>query len=325
MVVPASRRPARPLISTRPEAAENSLAFLLLELGGSGSQGGNRLQELADLGGCRATFERVQFDLDKGQTSTAKFFADLSLSPAQAREIKANARRFDPAFAAAVRHVGYLLDPMEVEAGARSTRGVTQIAVMYHLDRVLKAVAKAVASLLARGRFTRIQPIILTSTGGGMGSAASVVIPAVMKQPKARARMLAGLDPDLLMAPIVMAAAPYAYVRNYTTRSQGTKVLANYYATLRELDGSLLRREVAYVVTMGFSNSAGMINDTPERMVDVLATSALQFMANFSHFKGRWVDSVPSAGDQTYRGLDLPENIFPTVRALREKFYPEER
>lgn len=305
--------------------AHGSTGFLMWDVGGSGTQVGNRCEEINDLSQNPLTFERVQYDLDKGQHSTAQRQVDVSLSPSQAREVKANARLFGQSIETAVHYVGDLLDPMEVEAGARTTRSVTQIAVAYHRDEILSAIAKAVASLMSLGRFTRIQPIINTSLGGGTGSACAVLLPALVKRPDARARILAGLDPDLLMPPIIMAAAPYAYVRNYTTRSQGTKVLANYYATNREFDGSLLRREIAYVITMGYSNSAGMVNDTPDRMVDVLATSALHFMANYSYFKGRWVDSVPAAGQQPYGGIDTPENIFPTVRALREKFYPQEK
>jgi hypothetical protein len=201
---------------------------------------------------------------------------------------------------------------------------VAQCALAFHERTVVRQIGRAISRLKRRPGVKRILPVLLHSNGGGTGSSLSVLLPWLMKRRTVYARLRAGFDSGLLETPVLVTAFPYSYARNCATDSQATKILANQYAWEKETDQLLYHHAVSYIVSVGYSNSAGIVNDTAGRMVRVLAASAYHFIVNYGYFKGRHVDSLPSPREAHYCGIDLPERLFPRVKALWRQRYPEE-
>ncbi len=303
---------------------EQNVGFLIIEVGGSGSQAGNKNQLMLDRQPLPAAIARLQIDMDKNEPTTAEDRLNIALTPENAEELVSNAARFGPEVVAAVKHLAPMLDPGELSAGARTTPGLTQLGFIFHLQMVLRTLIRVIAKLKQDKRVKRIRPIIIGSNGGGSGSALSRLIPLYLGKQSFRTRLLAGLDPFLLEQPIVLTAFPWTYARHAATNRQGLKIMANQYAWIREMDPLLYHHLVSHVLAIGYSNNSGTVLNTSERLVDVLATSLHHFLRNYSFFISRWTDSIPNPQTDHYQGIDLPERMYPTVRELRIKFYGKE-
>lgn len=311
-------------VSCEQQSDAQSTGIALIECGGSGSKAGNKNQEMTGRAPMPMPVARLQIDMDKNEPTTADERVCIALSPENAEELVSNASRFGPHVQTAVNNLAPMLDPGELSAGARTTPGLTQLAFWFHLEAVLQALIRQIAQLKKDKRVKTIRPVIVTSNGGGSGSALSRLVPGFLGEPMFRNRLLCGLDPFLLEAPIVLTAYPFTYARHAATTRQEIKILANQYAWLREMDPLLYHSFVSYVLAVGYSNNSGTVLDSSELMVDVLATSLHHFIRNYAYFMSRWTDPVPNPQMDHYLGVDLPERMFPSVRDLRIKYYGKE-
>ena len=301
---------------------DGKVGAIICELGGNGSKAGNKNQLMMDREALPMPVVRLQIDMDQNEPSTADVKCCIALSAENGQELVSNAARFG--LENAVKHLAPMLDPEELEAGARTTPGLTQLGFIYHLARIIRAFITAIALLKQDRRVERIRLILVSSNGGGAGSALTRLIPWCLGQRKFRERILAGLDPFTLQAPIILTSSPFTYSRHSATERQAVKIMANQYAWFREVDELLFRNLVSHVLTVGYSNSSGTVLHSPERMVDVLATSLHHFLRNYRYFRSRWTDTIPNPQTDWYLGIDLPENLYESVRQLRIKYYGEE-
>lgn len=303
---------------------DQTTGLALLEAGGTGSQAGNKNQQMLDREPCPLPVARMQFEMDKNEMSTAQERIIISLSPENAAELVSNAPRFGKEAVQAIESLASMLDAAELTAGARTTPGLTQLALVFHQEKLLAGMRRLMNRILKHRQVKAIRPVIVASNGGGTGNAASRLIPWLLGQEDFKHRLLAGLPPFVLESPIVITAYPFTYARSASTTRQEIKIMSNQYAWLREMDVLMSRNLVSNVLSVGYSNSAGTILDSAGRMVDVLASSLHHFIRNYSYFMSRWTDSVPNPQTDRYLGSDLPEHRYPSVRKLITRFYGSE-
>lgn len=298
-------------------------AFLIFEIGGTGSKAGNALELLLGQHNPRVFFERLHLDLDRNEHSTAAASVDLSLKPEQVRTLVKNASSFGPFAPEAVKALEENLDPNTIESGAKTVRGVCQLALAYHEEALRKALRRCIDAIKKQGRVQRIAPLVVCSNGGGTGSAGSVVIPRLLASRRFRASILSGFSPDLLEPAVVIAASPFAFANSYASNDQALKILANRYAWALEIDDCILKNHIQYCATIGYSNSAGTLLDTEQQMTRVLAASAFRLITRFDFIRARLVDGVPNPSQSRYCG-DTAEELDAELSRLRSTYFGEE-
>jgi len=197
--------------------------------------------------------------------------------------------------------------------GARTSRIITQAAFELYQQRIGESLRTAVHALLKLGRFERIQPVIVASSGGGTGSAALILITDFFGPTKKNKRMLLGLQPDLVDKPVAFLLDPYAHAIQQQNDVSPDWILANCYATrveLAERDKQGLGYQ--YVFHMGLANASGAVFPNIEEACEINGVLAWEWMANYVEFKRRAVDQLDHFAESCrYRGDDLPELIFP--------------
>jgi hypothetical protein len=259
----------------------------------------------------------AQIDTDRNEKRLGDIWIDISFDAQHVNELKAGAKRFGPEVELAVQHLGSLLNTTEVGKGARTEPVITQCAIAYHKERILRSMRRAIDVLVEKVPAAQIQPIVIGSNGGGTSRAVTILLPLLLANREFRSRLLAGLSDTLLAPPVVIVAYPLSHARRSFTRRQEINILSNQMAWHREMDILLRAGVVAYPVVVGYSNKS-------EEMKELLGVAALDFMVDRDYFESRWTDTVPPADAPGYLGPDAPELLLPRVYDIIKRFYGEE-
>ena len=310
--------PDRTQPSAPADARGHRTGFALISGGGIGAKADNRYGELSAALPFDAPVVRMHMDTDLNQASSAERRVSVSMDAENVSELFANARRFGRPAAIAVEHLKRI-NATELLDGSRTTPAFTQLALAYHTRLVLMSLRWCLRRLRDQGA-TRYVPIVVGSNGGGFGSAMTRVLPMLLATRKFRNRLMVGVPESRLLAPVVMTAYPIGYARNASVDRQETKILANIYAWLREVDWLLGKGAIGRVMAIGYSNPAGVAIDTPTQMASVLGRSLYQFVRNYGYLMSRAVDTDPAL-TESYLGVDLPERVFPSVQNLVDRYY----
>ena len=83
-------------------------------------------------------------------------------------------------------------------------------------------------------------PVLISSSGGGTGSAAQILLIDLLCQPEFRHRLLGGVPSDLLLPPMAFVCEPFAYVSE-VGQMQARKIMANALAFRLESEQLLQR------------------------------------------------------------------------------------
>lgn len=294
----------------RRAAPERNIAFLIFELGGTGSQSGKQLNHHLMDSKSPFIFERIHIDVDHNQESTANVACKIGLQPSDFHEIKSNPEKFGKEAKVILNSLHNFLDPTGLTDGAKTIRGITQLCFFYHLsDKIIPKIGEAIASLMKKAQdsgvtIDKIQPIFMSSTGGGSGSAASILLVDAFANPEFRHRFMLGYNMDLLCKPILTAVYPVHYAKVVDGR-QAEHILANLYAYELEVTQKSRENKIEFVAALGYSNEAGLVLDSQDGMTSILASSVYQLIYNFRPITQRWADSKHPPGLKQYGGDDV--------------------
>ncbi len=159
-----------------------------------------------------------------------------------------------------------------------------------------------------------ILPIFFASTGGGAGSALTVIFGKLFARSDFRARITEGFSPHTLDIPVALVTEPFSYALRHGDK-HANRIMAN--ALAFRIETALLEAEDAfqYIMHQGLANDAGAVLDTPDEFCRALGTSVYMLCREWAYFKARAVDTVDTAKiADRYHGLDIPEYHIPVEK-----------
>ncbi len=292
------------------------VAFLNLYLGGTGLGAGKPIADLHAADGRPFPMAGVYIDTDPQPAPHVDHSILIPLDGQKSQTILASPKTFGPVVEIIVEHYRHLLNPEDIQNGARTIRLLTQLAFIYYRESILRGLNRAILDLKKRGEFDFIVPMLISSSGGGTGSALQILLPQALKDPWFASRLTEGLPAGILQTPVLFVVEPYAYaLRNQEMHAN--KILANAYAF--RMESVLLEKKHAfkYCYHLGLAGPGGAVLDSPDEVAMVLGASVYQFERSWSPIKGRKVDTVDTQVITShYGGDDVPENFLAEQEAL---------
>jgi len=284
--------------------------FLNLALGGVAAGACRTIRRLLHGDGCPFSQGLVQVDTHAGDSCDADFQYFLETNAQDMEAILANAHLFGKEAVAILDEMKHLLRPSDILNGARTTRCLTQLLFIWHEDNLCRMLRDAISDLRRKSRFKQLRPVLISSSGGGTGSALQVLLMLAFSCSAFRPRLLLGEDDFLLLPPISFVVEPFHYAR-VVGDTQAHKVLANSYAFRVETE-YLMQQGLGpdYVFHLGYSNDEGTVIASPDLMARTLGECVYEIERNWPEFKKHWVDNVDSnAPFARYRGEDTAHRL----------------
>lgn len=210
-----------------------------------------------------------------------------------------------------VKHYSDLLAKESIKNGSRTIRLLTQLAFEIHVMDIIRHFNRVIRDLIRSSGANRILPIFCSSTGGGAGSALTVLLCKLFANPDARVLMTRALNPEVLDVPIVAAVEPFAYaIKNNLKHAD--RILANAFAY--RIETAILEREQAfqYAFHLGLANEGGAVFDTQDDICKGLGTLVYQLARSWADIKALFVNDIDTAKVRDrYAGIDVPEYRLP--------------
>lgn len=286
------------------EESSEKIGFLTIFMGGTGLEAAHifstHRRGHADFPECS-----IYLDTDPKAKAPTDHLLYLSNGPDVLEALHADPDRFGPHVAPILRKQRKLLHPEDVGNGARTVRSLTQLVFAYYRLQILAVLERCLIDLTKAGRCKHVMPILVSSSGGGTGSALHILLAQALLDPTFKSQLTRTLSPNTLFSPIGFAAEPYAYAIKHGPL-HANKVLSNAMAFRIESAELLKQRGFSYVFHIAMSNGHGTVLDNPEDLAHVLGTSVFLCEQNFMQMKSSWVDTVDS-NFSAYSGSDIPE------------------
>lgn len=288
---------------------QNQIAIWLFAVGGVGARSAKEFVAKFRADGCSFPVIVHQFDTDPSSLiAEGDVFSFIGLSESQLKTMLGSPARFGP-------HCREMLQKLhpyfngDVTAGARTLRPFTQLYWMYNRERIISDLRRSLELLAKKPGAQVIVPMILSSAGGGTGSALTVLLMRAFVDVAFMQQVRLGIRSQV-DRPVVFVVDPYEFPRT-VGRSQATRILANMYALRLESD-YLLRQHAAaqYIFHLGFSNNpGGVILDNPLTMAAVLGRTSYVLARDWIRYKSALVDGVDNniVSDTGYMGHDTLE------------------
>lgn len=289
---------------------DKQTAFLNILLGGTGREAGRHLHELAVADQRPFPTTIVQIDTEPRTESFVDRPILIPLDGGKIQTMKASPATFGEICSTIVENYGQFLNPEDIGNGARTIRLLTQLAFAYHYESILRGLRNSILDLYHQGGIGGIIPVLISSSGGGTGSALQILLPQALNDPWFASRLTEGLPSGVLQTPILFLVEPFAYaLRNQTMHAD--KILANSYGFRMESVLLEAMRAYKYCFHLGLANDDGAVLDSPEEIAKVLGTSVYQFERHWPQIKGRVVDTADThALTARYTGYDIPEHVI---------------
>lgn len=253
----------------------------------------------------------VHLDSDPKARPQSEFRVSLTVTGKHIQALRANARRFGVEAVKIVETLLPYLDASDAGHGARTIRALSQLLYLYRLPEIRAALRDAVDSLRRHRRLRAIVPVLVSSSGGGTGSALQILLMQLLGERTELAHVLMGSAAELLRKPISIVAEPFCFVREAAPH-HANRILSNSYAFRLESDEMLRRKVASYVFHVGYASATGTLLSTSRLMAQTLGNSLFELEANFDTFKARWVDGPDTAAIwHEYTGDDSPEQLHP--------------
>jgi hypothetical protein len=290
--------------------SSNKHGFLEIWVGGVGNRGGAEVDRHHRTDGRPYPRQTISLDTDPethtSPGSGAHHDVTIDLDERKLAVLTASPERFGPNVRAITEQLAADLDPDELEHGSRTKRAITQLAVAFHLETIMVTLRAALDQLRRQPGVKNVIPLIISSSGGGAGSALQVLLAFYLANPLFRDRLLLGIDRSILKRTIQVIVEPYSYARTNAGK-QERKILANAYAFRKESDWLLEQKAVQWAFHIGFSNNYGAVLADPRTMSRVLGNCVYEVQRNWGMLKGRIVDREFGKG---YAGGDTPETVL---------------
>jgi len=285
--------------------------FLNLLLGGVAAGAGRTFRHRHEVDGCPFLQALVQIDTHPDEPCPADMTYFMETSAQDMDAIIQNARLFGPEAVAIIEGMKDLLRPSDITNGARTTRCLSQLLFLFHKREVCRALRDTIADLRCKARFKRIRPVLISSSGGGTGSALQVLLMIAFASTGFRRELLLGEDDYLLLPPISFVVEPFHYAR-VVGDAQAHKVLANGFAFRVETE-HLMKKGIGpdYVIHLGYSNDEGTVIASADMMARTLGECVYQMERSWPEFKKFFVDNVDAnAIFSRYGGEDTVQRLY---------------
>lgn len=292
---------------------EARTGFLVAGLGGLGNDALPEVRALYKRAGEPFPLFLAQLDTDPQPSASVDGACFMPLDRRALEAVRANPARFGPAAAEIVRRYVDFLDPEDAQNGCRTLRLLSQLSMAVYEDTLVDRLAEWVRNLRKRGAH-RIQPVFVSSSGGGCGSALQVLLAQRLADPTFRQRIAEGLGGETLQTPIAFVVEPFAHAIK-SARVDANNILANAFAF--RVESALLGPAFKYVFHLGMANKGGTVLDVAREAAKVLGTSVYTFVREWPSIKARFVDTVDRRRlGSRYTGLDLPEHQGASMHAV---------
>lgn len=294
-------------------------AFLNINIGGVGDRARQFMVDRYRADGQPFAMATIHLDTDPATTLDADEHILLQLTGAQVDAMRANPDTFGPVSTAIIQHLKRMLRPGDTLNGSRTTRALTQLSFLYHEGKICRGLQDALTKLRQNFKVSQVTPVFVSSSGGGTGSAAQILLMDLFQRPDFRHRLLGGIPSELLLPPISFVCEPFVYARA-ASQMQGRKINANAYAFRLESEWMLQRHAANYVAHVGFANNGGTVLSDPDLMSRVLGYAVYEVERCWPALKGRWVDgpddlaSMTAYGGQDSPVFEMPDNVNIHVR-----------
>jgi len=213
--------------------------------------------------------------------------------------VRGNASLFPSYVAEILMNETRMLAHGDISNGLRTTRCLSQLINSYYEHYISDQLREACDRLKDAG-VTSILPVIASSTGGGTGSAFSVMMLDALSSPEFTSSMLLGYSPNILLPSLMFAVDPFAYARQ-KKGMQRKKILANAYAYRLELDALIKKgAKCQYIFHIGYANDHGTTIRTGDEMGQVLGNAIYGIERNYPELKRDWVDGPDDAAATDY-------------------------
>ena len=235
----------------------------------------------------------------------------IGIDAEKLQAIVADPAAYGPVTEAVVKHYPhYVKDGVAIESGSGTLRFLTQMCVEVHLSRILCQLKYAIRCLKKMGVRT-IVPILLSSTGGGAGSALIVLLGMLFSDKYFVASITKGLNPHILEKPIAFVSEPFAFADMHH-ETQANRILGNAYAFRVETAYLEARHAFQMIFHQSLASDGGAVLDSPDEIYKGLGLAAYQFCQNAPYIKARFLDTVENAKlFGRYLGHDVPEALIP--------------
>jgi len=291
--------------------SQQDIGFLNIMCGGVGLSSGLNFVErfLAD----GKPFPQVMAAIDT-DPQTAEYINQpihIGFDGPKLDALKSDPERFGPEAAIICRLFGDYLNAEDATNGSRTIRCLTQVAFAFHEIEIALGLRSAIHQLVNEHRVKTIIPVIVSSTGGGTGSALQILLLDKFRQPKFRHKLTQGFGNELLQTPISFVCDPYALAHLHPS-NHAAKIQSNAYAFRIESEAIERQHGSKYILHVGFANTKGTILSDPILISRVLGTSVYEFEQCWSEIKSRLVDRTDIAAlGKGYLGQDVPEQRLP--------------
>jgi len=225
--------------------------------------------------------------------------------------IIADPAAYGPVTEAVVEHyLHYLGDEAAIDYGSGTLRFLTQMCAEVHLSEIVQKLKDAVLSLKKMGART-IVPVLISSTGGGAGSALVTIFGKLFSDPYFIKWVTTGLNRHILKKPVAFVSEPFALAALHS-KTQANRILGNAYAFRVETAYLEARHAFQLMFHQSPANDDGTVLDSPDEIYKGLGLAAYQFCRNMHYIKARFADTVENAKlFSRYLGHDVPEAFVP--------------
>lgn len=301
----------------RQESAPKT-AIWCLDLGGSAAKSSFVFRQLFEMDQKPFPLVIQHIDTDPSTGSAADITTMIDMDVARIEAICGSPERFG-------RHARTIVERLrpflqgEVAPGARTVRQIAQLFANYHRDQIAGDMRRALSLLVQRDRVRRVLPILKSSSGGGTGSALSVLLMQQLRDRQFQHDMLMGLQIEI-ERPVVIVTDPYGNVRQ-CKGTQARRIQSNMYAFRLETDHLLHRQGAAQLIFhLGLSNSQGVVLDDPQAIATVLGHASYAIARDWLAIASALCDGAfnDAVMGLPYAGLDTLERVRPDIFSRKD-------
>lgn len=286
---------------------QQDIGFLNILCGGVGLSSGDNYSERYVADGKPFPQVIAAIDTDPQTAAYVDQSIHIGFDGPKLDAVKSDPMRFGPETTVICQRFGEYLNSEDAMNGSRTIRCLTQIAFAFHEIDIELGLRAAIHQLVHEHRVKAIIPVIVSSTGGGTGSALQILLLRKFQQPRFRHKLSQGFGNELLQTPISFVCDPYALAQSHPS-NHAAKILANAFAFRIESEAIERQRGSKYVIHVGFANTKGTVLSDPQLISRVLGTSVYEFQQCWPEIKPRLVDRTDVAAlGKGYLGHDTPE------------------